>query len=135
MIGRGWLMAVVIVGDESTVRRFARRLLEAAGLSVVGEASNGGEALAMVEVLKPAVVLMDGRMPLMDGVTATRYLKALHPAVKVIAHSADTSISGDLMVAGAVAVVVKGSDDLVPTVRSALGGVSGHTLSTGLKKL
>lgn len=72
-------MGIVIVDDESTVRKAARRLLEAAGVSVLGEASNGGEALAMVEMLNPAAVLMDDRMPVMDGVIATRYLKAMHP--------------------------------------------------------
>lgn len=127
-------MGVVIVEDESTLRRGARRLLEAAGVKVLGEASNGGEALAMVEVLKPTVVLMDARMPVMDGVTATRYLKALHPAIKVIAHSGDSALTEDLIAAGAVAAVVKGSEDLVPTVRSALG-VPGRALQAGTKKL
>lgn len=128
-------MAVVIVDDESMVRRGARRLLEAAGVKVVGEASNGGEALAMVEVLNPAVVLMDARMPLMDGVIATRYLKALHPSIKVIAHSADSALSADLIAAGAVAVVARGSNSLVATVRSALGIVTPFELRAGSKKL
>lgn len=115
-------MAIVIADDDEQVRRSLRKLLKLAGLVVVGEASNGGEALAMVEVLRPQVVLMDGKMPLMNGLVATRYLKSLHPEVKVIAHTSDPSMAQQMVALGATAWVTKGlQKDLVDAISAAYG--------------
>jgi DNA-binding NarL/FixJ family response regulator len=76
---------VLLVDDHPTVRQTLRSTLEAnPKIEVVGEASDGEEAIARVEHLQPAVVVMDIYMGRMDGVTATRLIKAQHPQVAVI---------------------------------------------------
>lgn len=126
-------MAIVIVDDDSTMRHVARRLLEGAGLKVLGEASSGREALAMVEVLKPAVVLMDGRIPLMHGATIISGLRKTHPDLSVIAHTADPNLAEEMAAAGASCVVVRGSPgQLVEVVGSWMSqGGDGHLKAVG----
>jgi DNA-binding NarL/FixJ family response regulator len=76
---------VLLVDDQTLVRQGIRVLLMTEpGMEVVGEAANGKEALRLVEELRPEVVLMDVRMPEMDGVTATREISARHPEIGVI---------------------------------------------------
>lgn len=76
---------VLLVDDHPTFRQTLRRLLQAhPNIEVVGEASDGQEAIVRVEHLKPAVVLMDIYMGRMDGITATRLIKTQHPQVAVI---------------------------------------------------
>jgi DNA-binding NarL/FixJ family response regulator len=76
---------VLLVDDHPTVRQTLRSALQAyPHLEVVGEASDGEEALARVEHLQPAVVVMDIYMGRMDGVTATRLIKAQFPQIAVI---------------------------------------------------
>lgn len=76
---------VLLVDDHPTVRQTLRSTLEAhPTIEVVGEASDGEEAIAHVEHLKPEVVVMDIYMGRMDGITATRLIKAQHPQVAVI---------------------------------------------------
>jgi DNA-binding NarL/FixJ family response regulator len=58
---------VVIVDDHAGFRHFARRLLEAEGFDVVGEAADGAEALRQVRALRPALVLLDVLLPDLDG--------------------------------------------------------------------
>jgi DNA-binding NarL/FixJ family response regulator len=65
---------VLIVDDHAPFRRFARRLLEAEGYAVVGEAADGAEALAKARELRPAVVLLDVLLPDMDGFAVTELL-------------------------------------------------------------
>ena len=76
---------VLLVDDHPTVRQTLRSTLEShPKIEVVGEASDGEEAIARVEHLQPAVVVMDIYMGRMDGITATRLIKAQHPQVAVI---------------------------------------------------
>ena len=76
---------VVIVDDQALVRSGFRMIVEArADLEVVGEAADGAEALALAEELEPDVVLMDVRMPVMDGVEATRRLLEKGSSARVI---------------------------------------------------
>ena len=77
---------VLSVDDQRMVREGLALVLGLLpGVEVVGTASGGEEAVRMAGELRPDVVLMDLRMPLCDGVEATRRLRALHPDVKVIA--------------------------------------------------
>jgi len=77
-------MRLVIADDHALFRDSLRSLLTARGLNVVGEASNGREAVEMARELLPDVVLMDLSMPEMDGLAATRLISAELPAVKVV---------------------------------------------------
>jgi DNA-binding NarL/FixJ family response regulator len=79
------VIKVLLVDDQTLIRQGIRLLLEIeTDIQVVGQAANGREALDQVESLRPDVVLMDVRMPEMDGVVATRELRARFPDVKVI---------------------------------------------------
>jgi DNA-binding NarL/FixJ family response regulator len=77
-------MKVVIADDHALFRESLRSLLEARGLTVLGEAKNGREAVELARKLKPDVVLMDLSMPEMDGLAATRLISADQPEVKVV---------------------------------------------------
>jgi DNA-binding NarL/FixJ family response regulator len=72
------MISVLLVDDEELVRFGLRTVLEAAGdFTVVGEAGNGADGVTAARELKPDVVLMDIRMPVMDGLAATRQILAL----------------------------------------------------------
>ncbi len=77
-------MKVLIVDDHILVRDGLRSLLEARGIEVVGEATNGEEAVELARELKPDIVLMDLMMPKMDGIEATKLISAELPEVRVV---------------------------------------------------
>jgi DNA-binding NarL/FixJ family response regulator len=79
------MIKVLLVDDQTLIRQGIRLLLEIeADIQVVGQAANGLEALQQAGSLRPDVVLMDVRMPEMDGVAATRELSVRYPEIKVI---------------------------------------------------
>lgn len=79
------LIRLLLVDDQAIIREGLRNLLNAqADLEVVGEASNGQQALEQAIALSPDVVLMDIRMPVMDGVAATRALTQQRPGAKIL---------------------------------------------------
>ena len=95
-------VTIVLVDDEFGVRLLLRRALESrTHLEVVGEAANGRDALGRVAELEPDIVLMDARMPVMDGITATRLISQRHPAVRVLATSQDAEALQAMLEAGA----------------------------------
>ena len=76
---------IVLAEDHAILREGLRMLLSTnASLEVVGEACNGVEAVRLVETLKPDLVVMDLSMPLLDGAGATREIKKISPATKVL---------------------------------------------------
>ncbi|MBV6647724.1 MAG: response regulator transcription factor [Cyclobacteriaceae bacterium] len=76
---------IVLVDDHEIVRNGIKLLLDdEEDLDVVGEASNGEEAIASVQTYQPDVVIMDIRMPLMNGIDATRKIKELQQEIKVL---------------------------------------------------
>jgi DNA-binding NarL/FixJ family response regulator len=77
-------LRTLVVDDQELVRAGFRMILERGGLEVVGEAANGETAVELVERLVPDVVLMDIRMPVLDGIEATRRVVAAHPEVRVV---------------------------------------------------
>jgi CheY-like chemotaxis protein len=89
---------VLIVDDDPTVRESLRDLLERRGLSTVGAASDGAEAVSMASSLEPDVIVMDRMMPGMDGVEATRRIKQNQPQTQVILLSAQ--LDGDVQEQG-----------------------------------
>jgi DNA-binding NarL/FixJ family response regulator len=108
-------ITVLLADDHSLVRRGFRRILEDdAAITVVGEAANGDEAIAMASRLKPAVVVMDVAMPGTNGLTATRKILAENPAVAVLMlsmHSEETLVR-QAMDTGARGYVLKNALDL-----------------------
>ena len=118
---------VLIVDDHAMVRQGIATFIELQDdIELVGEAANGREAIARVEELRPDVVLMDLVMPEMDGVTATREIKARHPGVMVLALTSfvnDAQITPALQ-AGASGYLLKdlSADDLMKAVRAAHRG-------------
>jgi DNA-binding NarL/FixJ family response regulator len=77
-------MRIVLVDDQPLIRNGIASLLQAHGHEVVGEADDGQEGLVIVRHTRPDLVLMDLRMPVMEGVEATRLLKAEFPHIKVV---------------------------------------------------
>lgn len=75
---------VLIADDHRLFRQGLRYVCQAGGIEVVGEAENGWEAVRLTRELQPDVVLMDIRMPELDGVEATRLIIRRHPNVRII---------------------------------------------------
>jgi DNA-binding NarL/FixJ family response regulator len=118
---------VLIVDDHAMVRQGIATFIELHDdIELVGEAANGREALERVEELKPDVVLMDLVMPEMDGVTATREIKARFPDVQVLVLTSfvnDAQITPALQ-AGASGYLLKDlpADELMDAIRAAQRG-------------
>ena len=77
-------LRTLVVDDQELVRAGFRMILERGGLEVVGEAADGESAVALAKRFVPDVVLMDIRMPVLDGIEATRQVVAAHPEVRVV---------------------------------------------------
>lgn len=77
-------------------------------IEIVGEAADGQEAVRLVAECRPDVVLMDARMPVMDGVAATRLIKERWPEVRVVVLTMYPTYREDALAAGADAFLVKG---------------------------
>lgn len=120
---------VVLVDDEPLLRHGLRMILEGApGISVIGEAGNGKEGIELILGEEPDVVLMDIRMPVMDGIEATAQLHSLAgardiPVVMLTAFDTDEFILHALR-AGAVGFLLKATapEALVASVRAAAQG-------------
>src|SRR5271166_6360026 len=103
-------ITVLLVDDHSLVRRGFRRLLEEdAGILVVGEASDGEEAVKEAVRLLPAVVVMDFALPGMNGAMATRHILKAHPeiAVLVLSMHSDAPFVRTCLEAGARGYLLK----------------------------
>jgi DNA-binding NarL/FixJ family response regulator len=108
-------ITVLLVDDHALVRRGFRRMLDDdETLEVVGEASNGAEAVRLAEQLRPRVIVMDCQLPELNGVAATRMILRSHPETVILMlsmHSEDTLVRQALN-AGARGYVLKNANDL-----------------------
>ena len=102
---------VLVVDDTSSIRTELRHLLEDAGLDVVGEGSHGAEGVMLARELRPDVVVMDVRMPILDGIAATGYITRELPGTRVIVFSAfdDRELEAAARAAGASGFLTKGT--------------------------
>jgi len=119
----------LVVDDVEDVREgLARLLRHMPGIEVVGTAVDGEDAIAQVARLAPTVVLMDMRMPRLDGLAATRQITASHPEVAVIVLSAygDESLVVEALLCGARGYLLKGTEivELAEAVTAAAAGQS-----------
>lgn len=116
------MIKVLLVDDQDLIRAGLRGILRTQfGFEIVGECWNGGEVPDAVDALAPDVVLMDVRMPLVDGVTATRRLRdrdSVPPVLALTTFDDDETLAGMLR-AGAAGFVLKGipAEDLMRAVR------------------
>lgn len=118
---------IVIADDHLVVRDGLRGMLESQpDFELVGEASNGEEAVRLALKLEPNVVLVDLRMPIMDGVTAIREIKAHDPAIQVLVlttYDSDADILPAIE-AGATSYLLKDTsrEELYRAIRAAAHG-------------
>jgi DNA-binding NarL/FixJ family response regulator len=123
------MIRVLLADDQALFREGLNTLVSLYDdIEVVGEAANGEEALAAASSLRPDVVLMDLRMPVLDGVGATRRLKETYPHIRVIILTTfdDDEFVFDGLRAGAVGYLLKdvSSDKLIEAIRAAAHGES-----------
>src|ERR1035441_2678192 len=115
-------ITVLLADDNGVVRREFRKILDHEDdLEVVGEAKNGRQAVAMVKKLRPALVLMDIAMPLLNGLQATRQILKAAPATKVLmlsAHGDDVYVE-EAAKSGAMGYLIKHTavDSLCQAIR------------------
>ncbi len=120
-------ITILIVDDHSVVRAGIRALLNTEpGFKVVGEAENGAKAVEIYGKLQPQLVLMDLRMPILDGVKATRSIRQLDPQALVViltTHQGDDEVRAAFD-AGAMGYLLKNSlgDDLPTALRAVVDG-------------
>jgi len=100
----------VLIADDRPRSRSGLRAVLALWpeIEIVGEAVDGQEAVRLVAEYRPDVVLMDARMPVLDGVDATRLIKEEWPEVRVVVLTIDASYRADALAAGADVFLVKG---------------------------
>lgn len=116
------VIRVLIADDHTIVRSGVRQLLEAKpDIKVVGEARDGSETLALIETLRPHIVLMDIAMPVMDGLKATRLIKERWPntSILVLTMLHQDEYFFEMLKAGASGYVLKvaGASELIEAIR------------------
>jgi DNA-binding NarL/FixJ family response regulator len=127
------IVKLLLVDDHAVVRSSLRAMLElTTPFEVVGDASNGHQALERMREVKPDVVIMDAHMPVMDGAEATRAIKQRWPDVCVLAFTATGELGrvAPMLRAGATGWMLKGQprEELVASI---LGSVAGRNPRLG----
>lgn len=127
-------ISVLIVDNHENTRRTLRKLLSLDQIiEVVGEAKNGEEAIAKVEELRPELVLMDVKMPKMDGLQATRLIKERYSKTVIIMLSAYSreSLVDEALESGASAYLLKDYpiEDIVLCIMERYGKTQQDTAS------
>jgi CheY-like chemotaxis protein len=119
-------MTFLIVEDNAGIRRVLRRIL-AGTASEIWECADGSEALVAYEKHRPDIVLMDLRMPFVDGFTATRQIRAYDPSARIIVVTdyLDEDMKTAALEAGACAYVLKHEIAGLPEIVSSLSAQDG----------
>jgi two-component system, NarL family, response regulator DegU len=119
-------MRVLLADDHQLLRQAIRRALEDAGMTVVAEAGDGGEAVRLAAELQPDAVVMDVSMPVLDGIEATRRIHDDFPnlPIVIITMHGDEALRRDAVNAGAVGFLTKdvSMQEVVSTITQAAGG-------------
>ena len=120
------MLRILLADDHKILRDGIRRGLEAGGQTVVGEASNGEEAIALARELRPDIVLMDLSMPVLDGVAATRRIteEVIGTKVVVLTMHDDVGRTKAAINAGASGYLTKGTSftEVLETIRAVASG-------------
>jgi DNA-binding NarL/FixJ family response regulator len=128
------VLRVLLADDHRMLRDALRRSLEEVGITVVGEAGDGEEAVRMAELLQPDVILMDVTMPDVSGIEATRRIRERFPAIRVVVLTmhGDPETQTQAIRAGASGFLGKDCpmDEVLSAVRMA--GEGETTLSVGV---
>ncbi len=118
---------ILLAEDHVITREGIRKLLEdEQGFSVVGETGNGNEAVRLAEELKPDIILLDIAMPILNGIEATKRIKASNPGIAILILSAynDDEYVFALLKAGAAGYLMKNisGDELINAIRAVSKG-------------
>jgi len=124
--GDGVSIRLMLADDHRMLREGLRRSMIDQGFDVVGEARDGDEAIRLADELHPEVILMDVTMPEVDGVEATRQIRASHPDIKIVMLTmhADQEVLTSAIRAGASGYLVKdcSTEEIASAVRMAVSG-------------
>jgi two-component system, response regulator PdtaR len=130
---------VLIAEDEALIRLDLKEMLEEEGYDVVGEAGDGEQAVRLAEELRPDLVILDVKMPVLDGISAAEQIvgKQIAPVVMLTAFS-QRELVERAVEAGAMAYLVKpfAKSDLLPTIEVAVSRATQlHALETEVEDL
>jgi len=122
---------ILVAEDETLIRMDLVEMLQEAGYEVVGAASDGSEAVALAESLKPDLTILDVKMPVLDGISAAEKIISISPVLMLTAFSQKDLVER-ARDAGAMAYVVKPFtiNDLVPAIEIS---ISRHKQMTSLE--
>ncbi|UTQ08742.1 response regulator transcription factor [Bacillus amyloliquefaciens] len=120
-------MDIIIVDDQQIVREGLKMILSLhEEINIVGEASNGEHLLDLLKQIRPEIILMDIRMPIMDGIEATKLVKERYPDIKVIILTTfnDSEYIFTGLKSGADGYILKDSDsqEIIDSIKTACEG-------------
>ena len=134
--GQRLMATVVIADDESIIRLDLKEILEGAGYDVVGEASNGSDALRLIQLHEPDLALLDVKMPELDGIEVASAIKGSNTIVVLLTAFSQRDLIESAREANVVAYLVKPfrSIELLPKLASLLNKDDVTPLGAGESK-
>jgi len=129
----------LVLADDHEIYRDGLKIMlrKQTDIEVIGEAANGKELVALTQMLKPDIILTDIVMPVMDGIEATRQLKAQYPSINIIALSMfdQDNLIIEMLESGAKGYLLKNADksEIVEAIKSVFRDVPYYCRSTSVK--